>query len=87
MPDLQPSPIEKITKFLLAEPDLARGRNMIEPHESLVASGLIDSVGVLKLVGFIEEEFNVSLEAEEVNMDTFDTIASIAHLLEKRYDT
>lgn len=75
------SPAEKITQYLLKETTTGRELSGIGLNESLVASGLIDSIGVLGLVGFLEEEFNIELEADDVTLDNFDTIAAMCKLL------
>lgn len=75
------SPAEKITQYLLKETTAGRELSGIGLNESLVASGLIDSIGVLGLVGFLEEEFNIELEADDVTLDNFDTIAAMCKLL------
>lgn len=69
----------RIASFLAAEPDLGL---QVGEADSLVASGLLDSVGVLSLVAFIEEEFDVELDAAEVNLDNFDTVAAMVRLVD-----
>lgn len=47
--------------------------------ESLLDSGIIDSTGVLELVSFIEEEFDIEVKDEELipeNLDSLDKLAS-----------
>jgi acyl carrier protein len=44
---------------------------------SLLDSGLIDSMGVLELVMFLETEFGISLGDEEVVAENLDTIERI----------
>ena len=50
--------------------------------DSLLNSGLIDSMAVLKLVSFIESEFGFEVTDEEVVPDNFETIEAIARLVE-----
>jgi acyl carrier protein len=73
---------ERIRKFLLNDLGLTESRNHIGEDESLVEGGLIDSLGVLRLVQFIEEEFQIQLSDDDVNVENFDTLASIAQLIE-----
>lgn len=47
----------------------------------LVTSGILDSLATLKLVGFLEERFGISLEAHEVDAEHLDTIARIEELV------
>lgn len=47
--------------------------------QSLLQSGIIDSIGVLSLVTFLEEEFAIRVEDEEVvpeNLDSIDALVA-----------
>ena len=48
----------------------------------LVASGVVDSINVLKLVDFIEEEYEIELEPEDIG--EFTTISKIVSVVEAR---
>jgi acyl carrier protein len=45
---------------------------------SLLEAGLIDSTGVLELVGFLESEFNLTVADAEIIPENLDSIQSIA---------
>lgn len=44
----------------------------------LISEGIIDSIGTLRLVSFLEEKFGVSIAAHEVDEQHLDTIDLIA---------
>jgi acyl carrier protein len=44
--------------------------------------GIIDSTGILELVSFIEEEFNVTVEDDEIVTSNFSSLNAIDHFLE-----
>ena len=46
----------------------------IDGDDSLLEEGLIDSTGVLELVTFIEDKFDVTVEDEELVPDNLDSI-------------
>jgi acyl carrier protein len=46
--------------------------------QPLVQSGLVDSTGLLEIVGFLESRFGVHAADEELIADNFGTIATIA---------
>ncbi|HEY5933179.1 MAG TPA: acyl carrier protein [Kofleriaceae bacterium] len=50
----------------------------------LLSAGIIDSLAVLDMVSFIEKEFAVRLEQEDLGRDRLDTIALIGALIEER---
>jgi acyl carrier protein len=47
----------------------------------LITAGILDSIATLKLVGFLEETFSISLEAHEADAEHLDTIERIASLV------
>lgn len=50
----------------------------------LMSSRLLDSLATLKLVAFLEEHFEIELEAHEVGEDNLDTVAMIGSFVEGR---
>jgi acyl carrier protein len=50
----------------------------------LITTGIIDSVGTLKLVSFLEERFNIGLAAHEADVEYLNTIADIVKLVESK---
>lgn len=56
----------------------------VEDHTNLLEEEVVDSLGIFTLVSFIENKFNVSIEAEEVNLDNFETLQSITKLVESK---
>lgn len=50
----------------------------------LISSGILDSLATLKLVTFLEKEYNVKIEAHEADEDNLNTLADIANLIESK---
>jgi acyl carrier protein len=50
----------------------------LQPEESLLGRGLIDSTGVLELVDFIEERYAIKVEDEEVIPGNLDSVNNVA---------
>ncbi len=55
--------------FLYGNEELVPGDD-----ESFLQKGLIDSTGVLEVVGFIEEKFGIKVEDEELVPENLDSI-------------
>ena len=66
--------------------DFLPGEDPAELTDStpLISGGILDSIGTLKLVMFIEERFGVALQAHETDREYLDTIAAIANLIESK---
>jgi acyl carrier protein len=70
----------KIRRFIATEIARDRSEASLE-NDSLVESGIIDSVAIMKLVRFIEDEFQVAITDTELLPENFDTLEAIATLL------
>ena len=52
--------------------------------EDLLGGGLLDSIGVMSLVFFIEREFGVQVPPEDVTIENFQTLERIAAYVARR---
>lgn len=50
----------------------------------LLKTELIDSMGVLTLVGFLEDEYGITIAADDVSAENFQTLGSISALVESK---
>ena len=51
---------------------------------SLLDEGIVDSTGVLELVLFVEERFDIEVQDNEIVPDNFDSINSLASYIERK---
>ncbi len=56
----------------------------LTPDVSLLESGIMDSTGILELVLFLEEQFSIKIEDEEIVPENLDSINNIAAFLSKK---
>jgi acyl carrier protein len=52
----------------------------------LITGGVLDSISTLKLVVFLEERFEVIVEAHEAGVEHLDSVAQIARLIADKKD-
>lgn len=72
-----------IQKFILDE--LAKGRKKtIDVNDDLLGEGIIDSLGILQLVAFIEEKFNYVVPDEDVVIENFMSVNALSHYLDQK---
>jgi len=50
----------------------------LEPDDSLLDKGLIDSTGVIELVDFLEERYAIKVEDDEVIPANLDSVRNVA---------
>jgi acyl carrier protein len=56
----------------------------IDDTTSFLETGLIDSTGVLELVDFLEEQFEISVEDDELVPEHLDSVGKISKYLESK---
>lgn len=71
------SDIESIRKFLLDHIPKAR-QLKVHNDDQLLEDGLLDSLGILDVVTYLEEEFNISVSDEELTPDNFQSISKMS---------
>jgi acyl carrier protein len=69
-----------LMKYILDEFVRKRGGN-IKEDEDLLSSGLIDSLGILEMISFIEEEFAIQIPSEDVVYENFHSIEAMSRYL------
>jgi acyl carrier protein len=65
---------------------LAR-KQQIKDSDPLLESGVLDSLGVLDLVSFVEQEFSVHVADDELVPENFQTIDRIAAFIASKSST
>jgi acyl carrier protein len=51
---------------------------------SLLEAGIIDSTGVLELISYLEEQFKIKVDDDELVPENLDTIAGVCKFLSKK---
>ena len=47
----------------------------------LIEKGIIDSMGIMELVGYIEQQFGIELEMDDMTIDNFGAVSAIKALI------
>ena len=69
-----------ILENFLYTSDVSKLRN----DDSFLEEGILDSTGILELLMFVEETFNVKVEDEEVLPDNFDSVDQLARYIRRK---
>lgn len=72
---------KKLKNFVLAEFAEQIEQKSIDVNDDLLSMGIVDSMGVLQIVNFIEEHFGIKVEDEEITIDNFRTISAVARFV------
>ena len=73
----------KIKEFIMTEVNPDRNLEGLSDDEPLIESGIIDSLGILKIMAFLDEEFGIDLSNQQIIPDNFKNITSICSLVDK----
>ncbi len=73
-----------IEKFILDDLLQGGGRKSLAVDEPLISSGVIDSLAMLRLIGFLEQELGVTIGDGEVLPDNFETLRKITEFVERK---
>ncbi|HBX68691.1 MAG TPA: hypothetical protein DEH25_04740 [Chloroflexi bacterium] len=62
--------------------ELLKGRKMeIKPEDDLLSAGILDSLGILQMVAFIEDRFGYQVPDEDVVFENFVSIEALTNYL------
>ncbi|CAD0230306.1 MULTISPECIES: acyl carrier protein [Planktothrix] len=65
-----------LKEFMYDQPEV-----ILDNKSLLIEEEIIDSLGIFVLISFIEEQFNVKINPDEVVLDNFETIDTIKFLV------
>lgn len=75
---------ESIKGYILSEFLPGEDAGELTAETPLISTGILDSMATLKLVLFLENEFSVSINPQEVSVEHLDTIEKISALVQSR---
>ena len=74
---------EQIRSFII-ENFLFGNDEGLNDDSSFLDEGIVDSTGILELVSFIEEKFNISVEDEDLIPENLDSIHNVVAYLGRK---
>jgi acyl carrier protein len=73
-----------VKDFILAEFLPGEDPDELKDDTPLITGGILDSIATLKLVMFLEERYDIELEAHEADPEHLDTLVDIVRLIESK---
>lgn len=86
MTQVPPVP-ETIKSYILREVLQGASPSEVTNTTALISGGMLDSIAALRLVAFLEQEFSITIDAEDVDPINFDTIDRISEFVGARLGT
>jgi len=78
--------INPVLKFVV-ENFLYGDESRLRGDTSFLKSGIIDSTGILELVGFLESHFGIRVEDEELVPENLDSLTTISSYLDRKLNS
>ena len=81
---MPPDVAHEIRDFIADNFLFREDRADISDSESLLDAGLVDSTGILELVAFLEQHFNIQMADAEIVPENLDSIAAITTYVKRK---
>ena len=78
------SPQEQLQSYILTEFGHRLEGEGLPPDRDLLSDGVVDSMGVMQLISFMEDTFSVSVEDEEITPDNFRSLQTLTNFLSSK---
>jgi acyl carrier protein len=75
---------DKIRGFILDNFLFTDDQSELSDASSFMDKGIVDSTGMLEIIYFIEDEFKVKVEDEEMIPENLDSVNNIVHFLQQK---
>lgn len=75
---------ETVKKYILEELAPDCNANELKENQSLLDSGIIDSMAIMNLLDFIENKFQLKVPVEELVPENFETLTAITELISNK---
>lgn len=73
---------DSLTNYLQQE--LNQTQVALTLNTTLIEAGLIDSLSIFKLILFMEEQFAIKIQPEDITVENFETINALTALLKSK---
>ena len=75
---------QEVRRFISETFLFGRDADEVDRSDSLLKRGIIDSTGVLELVSFVEREFEIRVDDDELTPSNFDSIDRLVNFIERK---
>jgi acyl carrier protein len=75
---------QQIRRFILTNYLFTEDESKLADDESLMQSGTMDSTGILELIMFLQDTFNIEVADEEMLPANLDSVQSVVAFIERK---
>lgn len=73
-----------VRQFILSEFMAGHVEDSFRDEQSLIETGIIDSLDIIKLMAFLEKRFRIEISEQEAIPENFDTLNGIVDFVESK---
>ena len=77
--------MKEILKQFITQELLGDERFTLHDEDSLLLDGMIDSLGMLRLVAFVEQRFEIQIPYEDITIENFNTVDRLEAYLQAHH--
>jgi acyl carrier protein len=75
---------KSIRRYIVQELMFQKDENVLKEDDSLLERRIIDSAGMMELVGFLEKEYGITIGRTDIIPENFETIRAIGALVKAK---
>ena len=75
---------QKLRNFITETFLMGDESEKLNDSESFMQTGIVDSTGVLELASFVEQEFSITIEDDEMTPSNLDSIDNLANFVTRK---
>jgi acyl carrier protein len=74
----------ELERFVVETLARRRGKKAVRPEDDLICDGVIDSLGLVELIAFIERQFVLTINDEDVVIRNFRSMRNIQRFIDDK---
>ena len=78
------TPRDTLRKFILEDYLFTDDQDALQDDTSFLDEGILDSMGILEIIVFLEEEFGVAVANDEMIPANLDSVANLLAFIERK---
>jgi acyl carrier protein len=75
---------QELRSYILETFLFSDDQSLLKDDDSFLNKGIIDSTGVLELIMFLEEKYNIKVQDEDLVPDNLDSINNLVAFIERK---
>jgi acyl carrier protein len=78
---------EQVKDYILKNILIGSSDITLDLDESFLQRGILNSTGILELVGFIEEHFGITFKDEDITPENLDSLSAVSAYVQSKLST